>query len=384
MTTGAFATRLVLFARGLRERGLGVTTQQIALLVEAVTCVGVRDRERVRDTVRAVVCTSASEIAIVDEALEQFWRGDGPVVRGEAPTSPVPPPARLPPAEVAIARRLGREVDEPPEPSADRSETWSAAETLRRKQFDRLSAAEASALVQLIARSPAPVADRLTRRYAPAPRGRQLDWLRTIRAAVRHDGELVERRWRRRVWATRPLVVLVDISGSMERYSRMLLTLLHAHGRRDRGLRRSLEVFVFGTRLTRLTPALAARRVDDALAHASAAVIDWSGGTRIGASLHAFNRQWGRRVLHRGARVAIVSDGWDQGEPELVARELARLRRGARGVYWLNPLLDLPGYEPRTAGLVAAAPHVDAMLPAGSLHSLEASLATIGRPFRRT
>lgn len=383
MSTGAFATRLVLFGRDLRTRGLGVTTQQLAALVEAAACVGVRDRDRVRDAVRATLCTSVDEIAIVDEAFERFWRGDDSTARRDVPKPSIAPAKRLPPAEVAIARRLGREAEESPEPSSDRSATWSAAETLRRKRFDRLTDEEAAALQRLIGRAPAPVADRLTRRYASARRGRQLDWLRTMRAAIRHDGELVERRWRRREREPRPLVVLVDISGSMERYSRVLVTLLHAVGRRRRGPRQPLEVFVFGTRLTRLTRALAVRRPDEALANATKAAEDWSGGTRIGAALHAFNRQWSRRVLARGARVAIVSDGWDQGEPDVVSRELARLRRAAHGVYWLNPLLDLPGYEPRTAGLVAAAPHVDAMLPAGTLHTLAHSLSRLTSGRRR-
>jgi uncharacterized protein with von Willebrand factor type A (vWA) domain len=379
--SGHLATRLVLFGRELRSRGLGVTSPQISLLVEAITCVGVGDRHRVRDAVRAVLCKSVDEIAVVDDAFDQFWRQPAGRERDEARTTPIPPPGRLPPAEVAIARRLGRDFDAA-EPSSDRSRTWSAAETLRRKRFDRLTDEEAAALTRLMARARPPVADRLTRRYAPAPRGRQLDWLRTIRAAVRHDGELVERRWRRRERTPRPLVLLVDISGSMERYSRMMLTLLHALGRQS-SRRRLLEVFVFGTRLTRLTHALAARRVDEALAKAADAVVDWAGGTRIGASLHAFNREWSRHVLARGARLAIVSDGWDQGDPDLVSRELGRLRRAARRIYWLNPLMDLPGYEARTAGLVAAAPHVDAMLPADSLHRLEQALTQIDRAGRR-
>jgi uncharacterized protein len=376
MHSGHLATRLVGFGRSLRERGLGVTTQQMALLIDAIACVGVGDRDRVRDAVRAVLCTSAEALALVDDAFERFWRGTPAQTPDAKRKAPVPPPGRLPPADVAIARRLGRDT-EPPGPSSDRSRTWSAAETLRRKRFDRLTDEEAAALARLMSRAPLPVASRLTRRYTPATRGPQPDWLRTVRAAVRHDGELVERRWRRRERAPRPLVVLVDISGSMERYSRMMLTLLHALGRQRRGPRRPLEVFVFGTRLTRLTHALRTRRVDEALANATDAVVDWSGGTRIGATLHAFNRQWSRRVLSRGARVAIVSDGWDQGEPDLVARELARLRRAARRVYWLNPLMDLPGYEARTAGLVAAAPHIDAMLPADTLHRLEEALARI-------
>jgi uncharacterized protein len=378
--TGQLTTRLVLFGRALRERGLPITSPQIGLFVEALDAVGIRDRAGVRDAACAVFCRNPADIAVLDEAFERFWRSDSPRDEG-VPTPPVPPPGRLPPAEVAIARRLGR-TGSPAEASSDRSQTWSAIETLRRKRFERLSDEEVATLARLVSRMAAPAAERVTRRYEPARRGRQADWRQTLRAAVRHDGELVERRWRRRVRAPRPLVVLVDISGSMERYSRVLLTLLHALGRRP-GSRRLLEVFVFGTRLTRLTVALRTRRVDEALANATDAVVDWSGGTRIGASLHTFNRAWSRRVLTRGARVAIVSDGWDQGEPELVSRELIRLRRAARRVFWLNPLMDLPGYEPRTAGLVAATPHVDALLPADSLQRLQQALARVERFARR-
>lgn len=367
-------TRLVLFGRELRQLGLAVTSRQIALFAEAIDLVGVASRERLRDAARSVFCTSADDIARLDEAFERFWRREAP--RDEPiPAPPVPPPGRLPPAEVAIARRLGRDAA-PADASSDRSQTWSAIETLRRKRLERLTDEEAATLARLLSRTAAPAALRITRRYAPAHRGRQPDWRRTLRAAVRHDGELIERRWRARTRLPRPLVVLVDISGSMERYSRVLLTLLHAMGRQP-GRRRLLEVFVFGTRLTRLTTALRTRRVDAALANATQAVVDWSGGTRIGASLHTFNRSWGRRVLNRGAQVAIVSDGWDQGDPALVACELIRLRRAARRVYWLNPLMNLPGYEARTAGLLAAAPHLDAMLPADSLHHLVRSLSRL-------
>ncbi len=369
------ATHIVRFGRDLRQRGLQVTSPQIVLLTQALDVIGVRNRQGVRDAARAVFCKSPDEIAVVDEAFERLWQGE----QGRPdpmPQPPVPPPGRLSPAEVAIARRLGRDREEPVEPSGDRSQTWSAIETLRRKRFEHLTDVEVAVLARLLLRTAAPAAERVTRRYEPAARGRQPDWLRTLRAAVRHDGELIERRWRRRLRAPRPLVVLVDISGSMERYSRVLLTLLHAMGRRP-GRRRVLEVFVFGTRLTRLAAALRLRRVDEALASATEEVVDWSGGTRIGASLHIFNRAWSRRVVNRGARIAIVSDGWDQGAPELVSRELARLRRAARRVYWLNPLMELPGYEPLTAGLVAAAPHIDAMVPADSLHRLTQAFTLI-------
>jgi uncharacterized protein with von Willebrand factor type A (vWA) domain len=376
--TGHLTSHLVALARELRREGVGVTSQQAALFAEALTHVGVADRLAVRDAARATLSASRDDMARVDAAFERLWRagvGTPPAV----PPPQLPPRSRLPPAEVAIARRLGRGADDTPEPVSDRAQTWSATERLRHKRFERLTDAEAEIVARLMARSTLPAPERVTRRFRAAVRGRALDWRRTVRAAVRHDGEILERRWRTRRRSPRPLVVLVDVSGSMERYARLLLTWLHALVQRSRrgSPRWTIDVFVFGTRLTRITAALQLRTTDAALGAMSGQVSDWSGGTRIGESLRAFNRHWSRRVLGRGAAVALVSDGWDQGDPALVSHELARLRRAARRVCWLNPLMALPGYTAATAALVAAQPSVDAMLPAGDLAQLERALRTM-------
>ena len=207
---------------------------------------------------------------------------------------------------------------------------------------------------------------------------------RRLRRSLRHGGVPVDLRRRRRKVRTRPLVLLCDISGSMDRYARLLLRFVHALGR---GLD-ATEVFVFGTRLTRITRELRKRDVDQAVADVVESVHDWSGGTRIGEAVKTFNYTWSRRVLRSGATVVIISDGWDRGDPELLAREMARLQRSCRRLIWLNPLLGAAGYQPLTQGIRAALPYVDEFLPVHNLHSLEAlarllSVVADERPLRR-
>jgi uncharacterized protein with von Willebrand factor type A (vWA) domain len=216
---------------------------------------------------------------------------------------------------------------------------------------------------------------RRTRRLAAARRGRRLDFPRTLRRAMRTEGVpyVLARRGPRQ--KPRPLVLLCDISGSMAPYTRMLLHFLHF-------LRREVshaEVFVFGTRLTRITRQLRARNVDQALAEVGQKVVDWSGGTRTGEALRTFNTTWARRVLGQGAVVCIISDGWDRGDPTMLAAELAHLQRMAFRLIWLNPLLGLSGYQPQTRGMVAALPFVDDFLPIHNLASLGALAALLSR-----
>ncbi|RIK17205.1 MAG: hypothetical protein DCC52_17045, partial [Chloroflexi bacterium] len=194
----------------------------------------------------------------------------------------------------------------------------------------------------------------------------------TMRRNLKYGGELLEPLWRKTKFKPRPLVVLCDISGSMENYSRMLLHFVHAlRARRDRYVATHTECFVFGTRLTRITRQLRTRSVERALRDVADSVADWSGGTRIGDALKTFNFVWARRVLRPGAVVLIISDGWDRGYPQLLAREMARLRRNVARVIWLNPLIASDDYAPLTQGLQAALPYVDDFLPAHNFSSLE-------------
>jgi len=188
-----------------------------------------------------------------------------------------------------------------------------------------------------------------------------------LRRNLRYGGEPLEMAWREPRTRQRPLVVICDISGSMERYSRILLQFIHtiSNGLRD------VESFVFGTRLTRITRQLLQRDIDDAIESVSKHVNDWSGGTRIGEAIKDFNFHWGRRVLGRGAVVLLISDGWDRGDPQLLSREMSRLQHSCYRLIWLNPLLGTPGYQPLTQGMQAALPHVDDFLPVHNLNSLE-------------
>ena len=249
---------------------------------------------------------------------------------------------------------------------------WAEEERLAEKDFATYTDAERAAARRLLARLAARGPQRRTRRTRPTQRRREVHDLRaTVRASLRHGGELLERRYRDPAWRPRRLVLVCDVSGSMAPYGRILLQYLQACV----AARARVEAFAFGTRLTRITRELAGRDPDRALERAATAVQDWSGGTRIGAALAELNREHGRRI-GRGAVVVVLSDGWDRGEPELLAAEMARLHRCAHRVVWLNPLAADPRYEPLTRGMRAALPHVDRLLPGNSLRSLE-ELATL-------
>ena len=257
------------------------------------------------------------------------------------------------------------EGDEPVELGA------SAHELLREKDFSEMTPDEFRRVRALIAAIARRRPRRHSRRRQPDPRGDVLDLRRLIRRSLRTGGDAVERPYRARKEVPRKLVVLCDVSGSMDAYSRALLLFLHAAVGSGRGV----EAFAFGTRLSRLTPDLGTRDPEAALERCTEAVVDWGSGTRIGASLKEFNDTWGRRALSRGAVVVVVSDGWERQDPELVGREMARLARAAYAVVWVNPLKGNPEYQPLAGGMRAALPFVDRFLPGHNLRSLE-ELAT--------
>jgi uncharacterized protein len=245
---------------------------------------------------------------------------------------------------------------------------WSEEELLREKDFAAYTESERAVARRLLARLALRGPLRLSRRTVPTTRRRDTHDLRaTIRVSLRHGGELLERRYREQAERPRRLVLICDVSGSMAPYSRMLLQYMQACV----AARARVEAFVFGTRLTRVTRELRGRDADRALARASAAVTDWSGGTRIGAAIAELNRVHGRRI-GRGSMVILLSDGWDRGEPEELAEEMGRLSRTAHRIVWLNPLAADPRYEPLTRGMKAAMPYVDRLLPGNSIASLEA------------
>ena len=365
---GHLLDNLLLFGRVLRGLGLDVNPGRMLDLASALSLVSIGNRQDFYYTSRSLLVHDVDDLELFDQAFALFWRvaPEGWQVRSPAPPSRrhpqrVPPLLQAPPpadGQGAAADPLLVEV----------TMTYSAWEALRHKDFADLSEEEIEAVRRLIASLNWRLGERRTRRFRPGS-GPALDLRRAIRHNLRHDGEILY--WPRRVhpFKPRPLVVLADISGSMERYSRLLLHFVYGL---TLGLGRPVESFVFGTRLTRITKQLQHKRIDRALREVAATVNDWSGGTRIGESLRRFNVEWGRRVLGRGAVVLLISDGWDRGDPALLMTEMARLQRSAHRLIWLNPLLGSPEYEPLTRGMQAALPYVDDFLPVHNVKSLEA------------
>jgi uncharacterized protein with von Willebrand factor type A (vWA) domain len=295
---------------------------------------------------------------------------------------PVLPPARLRSARLPPARKAGRA--DPVrggerEPDADRLDVgWSAVEVLRTRDFAAMTPEEFAQARAMMRKLAMVRPRRRSRRRRSHRRGSQLDLRGLARRSLATGGEPIARSFRRRIYVSRRLVILCDISGSMEAYTRGLLLFMHAAVEAGR-----VEVFAFGTRLTRLTGALRTRDPERALEAAAASVVDWASGTLIGESLKKFNDDWGRRAFSRGAVVVIVSDGWERQDAALVRREMARLARCAYAVVWVNPLKGNAEYEPLSAGMRAALPYVDRFLPGHNIASLEDLADTLSAIDRR-
>ncbi len=367
---GQLLRNIVHFARLLRALGMDVTPTQILDLVAALEHMDLGAKQDVKAAARAILVGRREHLELFDEAFELFWRAH----RHRFPRVDLGQILRKRPAPQELLRMAGppskgkgQEPEPDPEPELDKIFTWSDTEILRRKDFARMSEYELAQVKALMEEMRWDLDTRRSRRLERARTGAQLDLRRTFRRNTRYGGELLELAWRQRKEKRRPIVALCDISGSMDRYSRVLLQFLyaitHSLGR--------VEAFVFGTRLTRITRQLRIRDIDQAVDAAASQVEDWAGGTRIGEALRSFNRHWARRVLGQGAMVLIISDGWDRGDPELLGQEMDRLHRSCHRLIWLNPLLGSPGYEPLTRGIQAALPHVDEFLPVHNLVSLE-------------
>lgn len=361
-------------------------------LVRALRFIQLGNREDFYHASRSLLVHRREDLPLFDEAFARFWRkpsGDVDEIRLPGPRRAarrrrphvIPPPLRARTRDGEDPDRAESEEEERRLLEANR--TYSPREVLRHRDFADLSAEELDEIQRLISELVWQLGERRTRRFR-AGRGTRLDLRRTLRRSLLHGGEILQ--WSRREprRKPRPLVVLADVSGSMERYTRLLLHFVYSLAR---GLDQPVEAFVFGTRLTCVTRPLRGRNVERALEEVSRLVPDWTGGTRIGDALKTFNFEWGRRVLGRGAVVLIISDGWDRGDPDLVRREMARLQRSCYRLIWLNPLLGSPSYEPLTRGMQAALPYVDDFLPVHNLASLEQLAETLsrleGRRYRR-
>ena len=373
---GDVTLRLSDLVAELRARGMRVGTGELIVAHRALAAVDPSSRAEARLALRAILCAGRADLAPFDAAFA-LWSAPSPPAVESPPIDPVAT-AVLP--SVAVPSEGARALS-PDDEIELRPAAWSEVELLRDKDFSQYTEAELALARAVMARIAARGPQRRTRRARLSRRrSHRPDARGTLRASLRHAGEPFERRWRAPTERHRPLVLVCDISGSMEPYSRMLLQYAHACVT----ARRRCEAFAFGTRLTRITVELRRRDPDLALRRAADAVADWSGGTRIGDALAELNRAHGGR-LGRGAVVIVLSDGWDRGDPELLRDEIARLARCAHRLVWLNPLKARPDYEPLTRGMVAALPHVDDFLAGNSLASLEqlAALMEAGFDERR-
>jgi uncharacterized protein with von Willebrand factor type A (vWA) domain len=368
VTEPALVSNLLLFARVLREAGLDVHTGRVLDAVSALDWVGIRRRDDVRVTLKSLLVHRHDDLARFDRAFDLFWRVHGEPTGG-LPLFSLGERARVIATEVpAVPVTLENELSGGAPASAARLAVgaYSPAHVSRTKDFADFTPEEMFAAEAELARLGWELGVLRTRRWSAGSSG-VVDLRRIVGRNMRHGGELVDVPLRERQEKARPIVVLADVSGSMERYSRMLL---HFVWGLTRGARR-VESFLFATRLTRVTRLIAERGTADALRKVSHSVQDWGGGTRIGEALRAFNIHWARRVMSNGPVVLIVSDGWDRGDAALLTREIARLRRSCRRLTWLNPLLGSADYEPLTRGMIAALPYVDDFRPVHNLVSLE-------------
>ena len=363
--------RLVGFGRLLRTRGLPVGTGRILTFCRAVAALDRIDRTGIYWAGRVAMVARKEVLAAYDAAFQEWFpagqsRDVMTMIMGQDQRMGQPPEL-----EVLLDQGIAEESWEPAEGAEDGEGIVgvlaSGAEVLRNKSFDELTETERIAADHVIRALAVHLPTRHSRRYRPSPYGRRFDQRRTLRASLRTQGEPFRRAWRDRRRRARPLVLILDVSGSMSAYSRALMQFGFAAMRAGR----RVEVFCFGTRLTRVTRALARSEPDDALQQVAAAVVDWNGGTRIGASLKELLDRWSQHVAMRGAVVVICSDGLERGDPALLAAQVARLSRLAHRLIWVNPLKGSPRYEPLARGMAAALPYVDVFLAGHNLESLE-------------
>lgn len=376
---GKLLHNLLLFGRLCKALGMDVTPNRMIEVARALEFVELGRKQDVYHTLRALMVSRQRDIELFDEAFEIFWH------------RPTDDWTTLDLKSLGEARRQRKTQFLPPLDSSPDDEsdaggsntpidpkliaivpTHSQREVLRHKDFAEMDAAELAMARKIMETLPWSLGVRRTRRFHPG-KGQQMDLRRIFRQNMRYAGETVELPTRQKIVKARPLVLICDISGSMERYTRVLLHFVHTLA----NSMYQVESFVFGTRLTRITRQIRRKSADKALTEVGARVKDWGGGTRTGDALHTFNYYWARRVLGRGAVVLLITDGWDRGDPELLRTEIARLQHNCHRLIWLNPLLGAPQYEPLTRGAQALLPYVDDFLPVRNLASLEMLIAEL-------
>lgn len=373
---GRIADNIVYFARTLRKAGMRVGPAAVKQAIEAVLVAGIGSRDDFYWTLHAVLVNRREDHATFDEAFRLFWRSRELIEKMLAMFSPVAPDTREKQKPRAAEQRVADALfeghrkrqtpQEIPEVEIDARLTVSGNEVLRDKDFAAMTADELAEARRAIDALRLPFETVPTRRFRADARGRRTDPRAMMRFGLRTGGDIILPKFRSPRRVQPPLVVLADISGSMSQYTRIFLHFLHAIAEK----RRRVHTFVFGTRLTNLTRQMRHRDPDEALAEAARAVQDWSGGTRIGEAIGAFNRQWSRRVLGQGAVVLLITDGLERDDVAGLAHEMERLHKSCRRLIWLNPLLRFDGFEAKARGVQAMLPHVDEFRPVHTLDAL--------------
>jgi uncharacterized protein with von Willebrand factor type A (vWA) domain len=372
--------RVLRFAQLVRREGIAVTSGRVIDAQRSLQYVDLGRRDDVYHALRANLIAQPEDIPRFDALFDRFWQRDSPLQpEGEVPREPPPAnsngapesqrSADSPRADAASSKR------EPEDEGGEQSLSYSAIEVLVAKDFSTLDAGELAQIQQLMARMAPKLLTVRSRRFQPGATGSRIDFPRTIRESLHTGGDVVDLSWRKRRFDTARLVLLCDVSRSMESYSRFLIQFMYAF----QNELPSTETFVFSTRLTRLTAALRRRNLDDALHEATSASTGWSSGTKIGDCLEEFNLRHAPRLLDRRSVVVILSDGWDQGDPALLGEQMAAVKRRSRSVIWLNPLLGDARYRPLVSGMRAALPHVDFFLPCHNLAGLQAFALQLSR-----
>jgi uncharacterized protein len=378
--TGAIADNVTGFARALRAAGLPVGPGAVLDALAALEVIEIGKRADVFTTLEAIFVKRHEHALIFAQAFDLFFRA-AEEWKSMLDSVPLPDQAKKkpPPASRRVQEAMAQPQthDEPQvQEQQDLRLSVSDREVLQKKDFAQMSAAEIAEVTRAIARMRLPQAELRTRRTRPDTRGHRIDMRKTLRQALRTEGEIINFHRLGRLDKPAPIVALLDISGSMSEYTRLFLHFLHA----TTDARKRVSVFLFGTRLTNVTRALRQRDPDEALASCSASVEDWAGGTRIATSLHTFNKLWARRVLGQGAIVLLISDGLEREADPRLAFEMDRLHRSCRRLIWLNPLLRYSGFEAKAQGIKMMLPHVDEFRPVHNLTSIQGLISALSSP----
>ncbi len=382
------------FARALRKAGLPIGPGRVIDAIRAVQAAGFTDKRDFYWTLHACFVNRPEHRAVFSQIFRLYWRDPRymehmmammlPAIRGVQEDRPAQA-AEKRAAQALLDGQMPHmpEPDQPDEETqieVDASFTMSSEERLKTLDFEQMSAEEITEAKRMLAKLRLPVKPLTSRRTQASLHGHRIDWRGTMRSSMRRGGELHDIALKRNRIRWPNLVVLCDISGSMSQYSRMVLHFLHAVANEKGAGWARVHAFTFGTRLTNITRHLATRDVDQALRSAGAEAQDWEGGTRIGDCLHAFNRDWSRRVMGQGAVVLVITDGLDRGDVAALEKEMERLRLSSRRLIWLNPLLRWDGFAPKATGIKAMLPHVDAFRAGHSVATLEELAMAISRP----